>query len=226
MKIIITSAHMLQAHKDRALIAYLETIEHHYGNYDAMAELFPRVSGRALRSLMLNAPMLVPELATPTFEYVAANFTPMTLHPVYHALVLGDQNSFDEFNKKIQTQFGFFRNRQVGLELLIALLYLLTAIQKTWTLNKAQEDAIKFLLFRAAESIRYALEALRGLDANLDPIRAVYVRSYRDGSEPDETVAVADAIVLAKYLTEGYTMDQLIERVAKRDTSTMFVSKV
>jgi hypothetical protein len=226
MNVVIETQHMLRVHKDKALMEYLQHVPRAFGNYDDANRLFPKVSGRALRSLLLNAPMHVPELATPTFEAVAAQYTPMALHPVYHALVLGEQAAFDEFTKKIQSQFGFYRNRRIGMDLLLALLYLLVSMKHTWNLSTEQENTLNYLLSRVSDSIKHGTQALSGLEANLDPIRVVYIRSYRDGSKPDEVVAIADAKVYADYLAAGYTVEQLLERIAKRDTTSLFVRKV
>lgn len=226
MKITIESQHLSRVHVDHNLLHYVSTIPRVHSSFNNYDGLFPTVSGRALRSLLLNAPSLVPELNTPTFEEIAHQYTPVKLHPIYHGLVLNQETSMDELLQSVQPTFGFYRNRRVGLPALLALLYVLVSIRASWVLNDKQLEGINYLLWRAAQTIQASSSSLQYLEASMEPVRATFIRRMRDQSKPDEVVVVVDATVYAAYLKAGYTEKQLIERVAARDTSSLYVSAV
>lgn len=226
MQITIESQHLTRVHVDRALLDYVGKIPKVHANFSDFDGLFPTVSGRALRSLLLNAPTLEPELNTPTFEEIAHYYTPMRLHPVYHGLVLDQENSIDELTQSVEPIFGFYRNRRIGLPALVALLYVLVSMRDTWKLTDRQREAIDYYLWRVAYTIQASANSLMHLESTLEPVRALYIRRMRDQSKPDEIIVVVDAVVYAAYLKAGYTEAQLIKQVGSRDTASLYVSVV
>lgn len=226
MQIIIEPTHLMQPHHDDSLITWTGTIKRTPGSFDRVAALFPTVSGRALRSLLLNAANVEPQLATPTFELVAKQYTPTKLFAVYHAMVLDDESTWNELRREPAAQFVNFRNRRVPLDALLALTYLLVAIRDIWTLTLPQEEAVGFLLGRCTDALDKAINTLTHLETTIDPLRLVYIRSYLDGSRPDETVAVVDAKVYSNYLSSGYSDAQLFDRIHAMVDSSIFIRQV
>jgi len=226
MQIFIEPTHLMQPHHDSALSEWTGTIKRPVGHFDTAGKVFPSVSGRALRSLLLNAAASEPILATPTFELVAKQYTPSKLFAVYHALILDEESAWNELRRESAPQFVNFRNRRIPLDALLALTYLLVAISYIWKLTPEQETAVQFLLGRCAEGIDRAVSTLSHLESVQDPLRSIYTRSYSDGSRPDETVAVVDAKVYAAYLAAGYTDAQLIARIEAGANNNIFVRQV
>lgn len=226
MQILIEPTHLLQPHHDTGLMEWTNTVRRVVGDFNQLDGCFPPVSGRALRSLLLNAPTAEPLLATPTFEAIAKQFSPNKLHAAYYAFVLNDESAWSELRRDLTGQFVKFRHQRVSLDAVIALTYILVGIRELWTLSEAQEDGIDFLVGRCAEAIDRACQSLSYLESSNDPLRFVYTRSYLDGTRPDEIVAVLDAKVYAQYLGSGYTDDQLLERIRHEAETTIFVRQV
>lgn len=226
MQIFIEPTHLMQPHHDSALSEWTGTIKRPVGHFDTAGAVFPSVSGRALRSLLLNAATSEPILATPTYELVAKQYTPSKLFAVYHALILDEESAWNELRRESAPQFVNYRNRRIPLDALLALTYLLVVISYLWKLTAEQEQAVQFLLGRCAEGIDRAINTLAHLESVKDPLRSVYTRSYTDGSRPDETVAVVDAKVYATYLASGYTDAQLIARIEATADNNIFVRQV
>jgi len=226
MQIIIEPTHMMQPHHDVGLMEWTNTIRRAVGDFETACKDFPIVSGRALRSLMLNAGISEPMLATPTFELIAKQFTPAKLHATYHAFIRNDESAWNELRRDPSGQFAQFRNRRVSLDAVIALAYILTAIREIWDLSDDQEDGLDFLIGRCAEAIDRACQTLSYMESSNDPLRFVYTRSYLDGVMPDEIVAVVDAKVYVNYLSSGYTDDQLLDKIRRESETNIFVRQV
>lgn len=226
MQIVIEPTHLLQPHHDTGLMEWTNTVRRVVGEFNQLCNCFPAVSGRALRSLLLNAPTSEPMLATPTFETIAKQFSPNKLHAAYYAFIRNDETAWNELRRDPSGQFVTFRHRRVSLDAVIALTYMLVGIRELWTLSEEQEDGVDFLLGRCAEAIDRACQSLSYMESSVDPLRFVYTRSYLDGTKPDEIVAVVDAKVYAHYLGSGYTDDQLLERIRHEAETTIFVRQV
>jgi len=226
MQIVIEPTHLLQPHHDVGLMEWTNTIRRVVGDFQVACKDFPPVSGRALRSLLLNAGTAEPMLATPTFEAIAKQFTPAKLHAAYHAFIRNEESAWNELRRDPSGQFIQFRNRRVSLDAVIALTYILIGIREIWDLSESQEDGVDFLMGRCAEAIDRACQALSYMESAIDPLRFVYTRSYIDGTKPDEIVAIVDAKVYVQYLGSGYTDDQLIERIRREAETNIFVRQV
>lgn len=226
LNIIIEPTHLLQPHNDPQLLEWAETIRRVPGSWEGVEAEFPEVSGRALRSLLLNAPTVEPLLATPTFERVAKLFTPNKLFSVYHALLRGNEECWNELNRDPIPQFVAIRNRRAPIESVLALIYVIVSIRDLWDLTPSQDTYTQFILGNAVERLTRTVQTLSHLDSAKDPLRFVYLRSYIDGSHPDEIVMMVDAKVYSEYLNAGYTNEQLLERAKEFNTQTLFTRQI